>query len=53
MSTRGDTFHILQGHVSTANANNAVTAPKTQKQGAYKYDNKVHAINKFLSQGSP
>ena len=53
MSTRGDTFHILQGHVAVANSNNPVTASKVAAQGQYSYDPKVHAINKFLAQGSP
>ena len=38
MTTRGDTFHILNGHVSVANSNNAVTAGKQQSQQTYKYN---------------
>jgi len=56
MSTRGDTFHILQGHVSTANTINAVTSslPKANPSGTrYQYDAKVHAINKFITRDNP
>ena len=53
MTTRGDTFHILQGHVSVANSNNAVTAPKQASQNSYAYNPATHAVNKFVSQGRP
>lgn len=53
MTTRGDTFHILQGHVSVANSNNAVTAPKTQTQQTYQYNSQTHAVNKFTSHADP
>lgn len=56
MSTRGDTFHILQGHVATANTDNAVSAPVPKANangGRYKYNAAVHAINKFITEGNP
>jgi len=53
MSTRGNTFHILQGHVSTANTNNAVTVDKVTAQQSYKYNAQPNAINKFTTQGVP
>ena len=53
MSTRGDTYHILQGHVSTANGNNPVTATKLQSSSRYQYDPKTHAVNKFINTDRP
>jgi len=53
MSTRGDTFHILSGHVSVANTNNALTSITNANKQSYKYDKATHAINKYVSQGSP
>ena len=53
MTTRGDTFHILNGHVSVANSNNAVTAGKQQSQQTYKYNAQTHAVNKFISPANP
>ena len=53
MSTRGDTFHILQGHVTTANTSNAVTASKVASQNTYNYNPGTFAVNKFASTGSP
>ena len=53
MSTRGDTFHILQGHVNTANTSNPITASHVKAQSTYAYKTDVHAINRFVSQGSP
>ena len=51
--TRGDTFHILSGHVNVANTSNAVTAPKTQTQQTYQYNAQATAVNKFTSQAIP
>ena len=53
MTTRGDTFHILNGHVSVANSNNAVTAGKQASQQSYKYNAQTHAVNKFISPCAP
>jgi len=53
MTTRGDTFHILQGHVAVANSDNAVTAPKPQAQQSYSYNQATHAVNKFIARADP
>ena len=48
MSTRGDTFHILKGHVSVANATSPpVTSFAGAKSNLYKYNPSTNAINKF------
>ena len=53
MTSRGDTFHILQGHVNTANTSNPLTAGNVMAQSSYKYNTGTHAINRFVTQGSP
>ena len=53
MTTRGDTFHILNGHVNVANSKNPLTAPKTETQQTYAYNAQTHAVNKFVSQADP
>ena len=53
MTTRADTFHLLQGHVKVANSSNPVTASRLESKQRYKYDAATHAVNKFASQGKP
>ena len=53
MATRGDTFHILQGHVTTANTANSLTCSKEANANRYSYDASNKAVNKFISQGNP
>ena len=52
MSTRGDTYHILNGHVKASNPNNFHATSKVQAN-AYSYNPQTFAVNKFKSQGNP